>query len=152
MTRSNLLLIPTWVQVPSRAPSFWTNFWLFAFLRLQSEIRHVFFSLCPTARIWVSHTAVHLGPGYPQTRGASHVQTGHSRSHMQPRLPSALTRPLPFSAIPQVITGTARLCVYSARILLFLLPPVPRPVLSHTALGNFRKLATPEFYSLTPRV
>jgi hypothetical protein len=27
----NLLLIPTWVQVPSRAPSFWTDFWLFAF-------------------------------------------------------------------------------------------------------------------------
>jgi hypothetical protein len=31
IARSNLLLIPTWVQVPSWAPSFWTNFWLFAF-------------------------------------------------------------------------------------------------------------------------
>jgi hypothetical protein len=46
--RSNLLLTPTWVQVPSWAPSFWSNFWLFASLRLRSDIRNLFLSLCPT--------------------------------------------------------------------------------------------------------
>jgi hypothetical protein len=51
---SNLLLIPTWVQVPSWAP-FLTNFGLFAFLRLRSDIRSPFLFLslcsCSTGRI-----------------------------------------------------------------------------------------------------
>jgi hypothetical protein len=34
------------------------------------------------------------------------------------------------------------------RMLLCLLPPAPRPVSSHNALGQFRKLATIEFHSL----
>jgi hypothetical protein len=45
MTRSNPLLTPTWVRIPSRAPSFGANFWLFAFLRLRSDIYTGSFSL-----------------------------------------------------------------------------------------------------------
>jgi hypothetical protein len=44
---------------PTVGPLFWTNFWLFAFLRLRSDIRSPFlvFSLCSCSTGRMSHRA-----------------------------------------------------------------------------------------------